>query len=66
MNKYKDSATADLNNLSKEMNQLSKSAPIIVNNSQQSNVASSGTTITSILSNKNADDTFLNLNTAGI
>jgi hypothetical protein len=57
----------ELSSLSKENEQMkSKSAPVIVNNSQQSNVASSGTTITSILSNKNADDTFLNLNTAGI
>ena len=58
---------SELSRLSKESEQMKSSqGPVIVNNTQQSNVSSSGTNITSILSNKNSDDTFLNLNTANI
>ena len=58
---------SELSRLSKESEQMKSSqGPVIVNNTQQSNVSSSGTNITSILSNKNSDDTFLNLNTASI
>lgn len=69
VNRYKGSSVADrtnLNTLSKEMNDITKSARIIVNNAQQSNVSNTGTTVTSILSNKNADDTFLNINGVSI
>jgi len=58
---------SELSRLSKESEQMKSSqAPIIVNNAQQSNVSSSGTTVSGFVSNKNADDTFLNLNTASI
>lgn len=57
----------ELTRLSEENAEMkSKQAPTIVNNAQQSNVSNTGTTVTSILNNKNSDDTFLNLNTASI
>ena len=56
----------NLNALSKEMNQLSKTAPVVINNATQSNIANSGTTISGTMNQKNVDDTFLNLNTASV
>ena len=55
----------ELTSLSKESEQMKSSqGPVIINNAQQSNVSSSGTTVSGFVSNKNADDTFLNLNSA--
>jgi len=38
--------------------------PTILNNTNQSNISTSGTSVVGFVQNKNADDTFINLNTA--
>ena len=38
--------------------------PTILNNTNQSNISTSGTSVVGFVQNKNADDTFINLNSA--
>jgi len=55
----------ELNTLTKENNKMKNQAPVIVNNmANQSNVSSNGAVVSGFVNNKNADDTFLNLNSA--
>ena len=55
----------ELTSLSKENMEMKSQAPVIVNNlANQSNVSSNGAVVSGFVSNRNADDTFLNLNNA--
>ena len=51
-----------------ESDQLKQSAPpvVVTNSNRQTNVSTSGTSVTGFVSNKNVDDTFTNLNTVYI
>lgn len=55
----------ELSAASKENIEMKAQAPVIVNNlANQSNVSSNGAVVSGFVNNKNADDTFLNLNNA--
>lgn len=55
----------ELTSLSKENMEMKTQAPVIVNNlANQSNVSSNGAVVSGFVSNRNVDDTFLNLNNA--